>query len=214
MMFGAASLSDAELVAALLGTGSRGRGVLELAAHLLGQHGGLVGLVRASPSEVASTLGIGTTKAARLAAAAELGFRAFREPPSRGMAIRSSIDIDRAFRSRLAALDHEEVLVLGVDAKNRLSGVHTVGVGGVAECAVLPADVFRPLLRHGASGLVLLHNHPSGDPSPSPEDARFTERVAQASALVGLRFLDHVVIAAEGYYSFRDQALLPEEKTP
>lgn len=205
---GPEGLSDAELLAILLGTGTAGISVEVLATQLLGASSGLRGLARMGPGELAAAPGVGHGKACRVVAAFELGRRAIARPIPRGVMVTSSRSVVDAFRPRLAGLDAEHFLAIPLDAKNRALGELRLGLGGLLACPVTPADVFRALLRHAASGVVFVHNHPSGDPTPSAEDVSLTERLVRAGELIGIRVLDHVIIGAEGYYSFFDAGTL------
>ena len=211
---GADPLSDAELVAILLGTGTEGIPVPEVAASLLHHAGGLRGLVALSARELAEFPGVGPSKAARLLAAAELGLRAVGRPRERGAQLSSSEAVHAAYRARFLGVTVEEVLVVAVDARHRVLSERLVARGGLTACSVTPRDVFAPLIREAAPAFVLLHNHPSGDPAPSPEDGRWTEQMADLGERLGLRLLDHVIVADTGYFSFRDAGRLPpQEKT-
>ncbi|MCA9577061.1 MAG: DNA repair protein RadC [Polyangiales bacterium] len=206
---GAEVLSAEELVAVLLGTGSTREPVALLAARVLHELGGLDGLERTGPRELLRIRGLGPSKAARLGAALELGRRAATRRIPRGGQLLSSVDVDAALRPRLAASRVEEFLALPLDAKNRPTGELRIALGGRSSCPVDPAEVFRRLLREAASGVIFVHNHPSGEPSPSPEDMALTARLVDAGELLGIRVLDHIIIAAEGYFSFLDSGLMP-----
>ena len=129
-------------------------------------------------------------------------------PLSRGTQIISSRDVDRAYRARLSDLDHERFLAIALDAKSRPLREIEIARGGLSACAVSPADVFRALLREAAASVIVVHNHPSGEPRPSEEDVALTDRLARAGELIGIRVLDHVVIARGGYFSFLDAGLI------
>ncbi|MCA9531956.1 MAG: DNA repair protein RadC [Myxococcales bacterium] len=208
---GAGSLSDAELVAILCGTGTTREPVEVLAVRLLDRAGGLAGLERATVAELSQLAGVGPGKASRLVAAIELGRRALGTPIRRGEALGSSEAVDRALRPRLARAPVERFIALGLDARNRPIAEFVVSKGGRSSCPVEPADVFRELVRVSASAVIFVHNHPSGEPSPSLDDARLTERLRAAGVLLGVRVLDHVIIADRGYFSFRDAGLLGDE---
>lgn len=127
----------------------------------------------------------------------------------RTVVVKTSADVDRILRPTIATLDHERLMALVLDARGRVVAELVLGVGGLTGCAVSPRDAFRKLLTAatGAS-FVLVHNHPSGNPTPSVDDAALTERMAAAGALLGLPMLDHCIIAVEGYFSFADAGLL------
>jgi DNA repair protein RadC len=213
LMNGADALADAELLAVLLGTGTAGEPVSVLAARLLQKAGGLRNLDRLGVSALSEQSGIGTGKACRLRAALELGRRAAAVPLSRGRRITCSRDVDAAFRPRLGKAAQEHFLAVALDTKNRPIAEVEVAVGGLSACALRPADVFRVALRESAAALLLVHNHPSGDPSPSTEDVAFTRRLRRAGELVGVEVLDHIVIGEQGYFSFLDAGLLSAGET-
>ncbi len=193
---GVDGLGDAELVAIVLGTGSRGLPVGVLAQMLLDEHGGIPGLVRAGLGELSQRAGVGVAKGARIAAAIELGRRATLaaslDTPVR---LPTRAAVEAWARPRLATLDHEELWLLALDGHHGLRAARRVASGGIHGLHVAPRDPLRIALREAATGFVLVHNHPSGDPSPSEEDMTFTRAVAGAAAVVGVPLLDHVVVA-------------------
>lgn len=206
---GRESLSEAELLAILLGTGRRGESVELLATRILHEFGGLAGLERLGMGELLALSGLGPGKASRVVAAVELGRRVATTPLLRGARITSSRDVDAALRPRLARAETEQFLAIPVDARNRPLGELQIAVGGLSACPVSPGDVFRSLLREAASGVIFAHNHPSGDTHPSTEDLAITERLSAAGDLLGIRVLDHLIVGHEGYFSFLDAGLLP-----
>ncbi|MFT3927404.1 MAG: DNA repair protein RadC [Myxococcales bacterium] len=204
---GAESLSDGELIAILLGTGTRDEPVPALAEKLLLRAGGLRGLARAGGTELASLSGVGASKAARIVAAMELGRRISALPLVRGVRLASSEDVFRSFGPLLGQLRHEELWAVALDARQRVLSRVLLARGGVSGCALQPADVFRPLVREAASAVILVHNHPSGSCEPSSEDLGFTQRLAQVGELLGIFLLDHVIVSQEGYFSCLDSGL-------
>ncbi len=192
---GAAALADCELLAILLGTGSRGESATGLGARLA-QAYGIRGLSRCDPRELRKVPGIGTAKACQVVAAFELARRAARERvPAR---IRSAKDAIRYCAPLLAHLEQEHFLVLSLDAKRGVRG-HDLITRGLADSAsVHPREVFRAAIRSNASAIIVAHNHPSGDPTPSAEDRETTRALAQAGDVLGIPLLDHLVIAAHG----------------
>lgn len=204
------ALSDEELVAVLLGTGGGERSVKELAALVLDAVSGLDALAEATVDDLRTIRGIGLSKASRLVAAVELGRRVLTRPLPRGKRLLASRDVDAALRPRLARASVEHFLAIPLDAKNRPMGEIRIAIGGLSACPVHPSDVFRPLLQRSASGVVFVHNHPSGNPEPSPEDRALTVRLVRAGALLGVRVLDHVIIGHEGYFSFLDAGWMTE----
>ena len=202
-------LSNADLLALVLGTGSTGESVAELAKGLLEAAGGLEGLARLAPHGLATRRGLGPAKAARVAAALELGRRATLS----GMAVRTTLlssfdDVVSWARPRFASLDHEEVWLLGLDGRNALKAARRIAQGGQHGCALTTRDVLGPALRDAVSAIVLVHNHPSGDPSPSAEDVGMTRALARACHVVGVPLLDHVIVARGGASSLLELGAL------
>ncbi|MFM2420862.1 MAG: hypothetical protein RL385_5585 [Pseudomonadota bacterium] len=206
---GPRALHDEELLAVLLGTGTRDLPAPLLAQSMLSRAGGPQGLLRLGVAELAAQHGIGPGKATRIAAALELGRRASCHPLPRGARLSSSEDVFRAFGPELGSLLHEELWALAVDSRSRVISRCLLARGGLSACPVRPADVFRPLLREGAAGAVLIHNHPSGTAEPSADDLDLTTRIARAGELLGIRLLDHVIVTADGYFSCLDAGLHP-----
>jgi DNA repair protein RadC len=203
-------LGDAELVALVLGTGCRGVPVAVLAARMLDEFGGVGGLARAGVGELAGGSGMGAAKAARMAAAIELGRRAtFAASMGAAPKLPDRAAVEAWARPRLATLDHEELWVLALDARHGLRGARRVASGGIHGMHVTARDPLRYVLREAASAFVLVHNHPSGDPSPSDEDMSFTDAVARGAAAIGTPMLDHVVIARRRATSMLEVGLLP-----
>jgi len=204
---GAAPLSDAELLALLLRTGARGRAATQLARQLLAG-GGLSTLAQAAPGELAAIAGIGPAKAATLLAAFELARRLAATPLQRGERLGSPGDVHRHFHPRLRDAPTEQFHILLLDARHRVLRSVLTSQGTLTASLVHPREVFRPALREGAAALVLVHNHPSGDPTPSLEDREITRRLARAGVLLGIPVLDHVIVADRGYASLREQGEL------
>jgi DNA repair protein RadC len=205
LLFGAECLSDAELLALVLGTGPEGLSALTIAANLLEASGGLGGVGKMGGHGLAEQRGIGPAKAARVLATLELGRRAAEGALTELRESIASFDaVVKWARPKLAPLEHEEVWLLTLDGRNGLRSAIRVAQGGVHGCALTPRDVLRPAVRDSASAIILLHNHPSGDPSPSAEDLRMTAALAVACEVVGIELLDHVVVARGGATSLRD----------
>jgi DNA repair protein RadC len=202
-------LGDAELVALVLGTGRAGLPVGVLAALLLEEHGGVAGLARAGVGALAQRAGVGTAKGARLAAAVELGRRAILaatlDAPVR---LPDRMAVEQWAAPGLATLDHEELWILALDGHHGLRAARRVASGGIHGMHVAARDPLRIALREGASAFVLVHNHPSGDPAPSPEDVAFTRVVERAAGVVGTPLLDHVVVARRRASSMLELGLL------
>jgi DNA repair protein RadC len=204
LLRGVSGLSDADLLALVLGTGSEGESALGIAARLL--HGTTLGaLARLGGHDLSSRKGIGPAKATRILAALELGKRALAFALDERRDVVLSFDSVVAWaRPRLSTLEHEEVWLLTLDGRNGLLGATRIAQGGLHGCALTPRDVLRPAVRHGGSAIVLIHNHPSGDPNPSEEDLRMTRALSVACEVVGIELLDHVIVARGGATSLRE----------
>ena len=210
---GASSLTDAELIAIFLRTGTHERNVIDVAREVLGARGGLHALSRASVQElINSAKGIGPAKAAELAAVFEVGKRL-----ARGPAKRPKLDTPQAVYELLApemwALDRERLYALLVDTKHRLIWMEIVSVGSLNESIAHPREILRPALIHSAYGFILAHNHPSGDPAASDADRRLTRRIHEAADLLRINLIDHIIVGTpeEGrqpYFSFKENNLL------
>jgi len=204
---GVAALPEAELVALLLGPGSRGRPAAALAAAWLGQFAdatdptGLTGLLGATAEEVAALPGGGPGRHARLRAVREiahrLAARALR-PPRR---VQGPEDAWRHLAPLVGGSERERFGVLCLDRKHGVLRAEVVAVGSLDAVIVHPREVFRPAVRAGASAVVVAHNHPSGDPTPSPEDHALTRRLSEAGTLLGIPLLDHLVVGRAGFVS-------------
>jgi DNA repair protein RadC len=202
LRFGAHALGDAELIALLLGTGVRDHPVLAVAAELVQSIGGVASLSRASPHELSQIMGVGRARASRIAAAFELGRRAV-EIIHHRRTLGEAEDVYRCVAPRFAGVPQEVVLVIGVDVRNGLLDIVEIARGSIAHVEVHPREVFRPLIRMAAAGGVLVHNHPSGDPTPSRADRELTRRMREVGRMLGIPIIDHVII---GDGSFRSLA--------
>jgi DNA repair protein RadC len=202
---GCGALSDAELLALVLRTsGVPGVTSVERARALLAELGGLQGLNRATAAELAKQHGLGASSASAVIAALELGRRAACVRTDRGGVFRASADVFAHFRGRLAPLRTESFHVLLLDAKHRKLREVRISEGSLTASIVHPREVFAPAVRDSAAAMILVHNHPSGDPAPSPEDVELTRRLRQAGDIIGIRVLDHVIVGSEGHFSFVD----------
>lgn len=210
MCEGIAKVSDADLLAIVLGTGLSGCPVMQLAQMLIDRHGGLEGLARLGPSALAEHPGVGLAKALRVSAALEIGRRSFLRQVRPRPTVFSSATVAGWFTSRLGWKDHEELWVIGLDARNGMRAARRVAQGGLSGLTVLPRDVLRVALQDAAVGVILVHNHPSGDPTPSDDDKELTRRVVDAGRVVGVPLVDHVIVSSTGRYaSMLDLGILP-----
>ncbi|MBN2525525.1 MAG: DNA repair protein RadC [Deltaproteobacteria bacterium] len=210
---GVAYLGDAELVAILIGTGTRGLGSVALATQLLQHIGGVVGLNAQGLGSLCELPGMGIAKAARLLAAMELGARVIEKRNIKAGLNRftCSRDIFQRYHGRLSALRQEVFLAVGLNNKNEVLTEQVVAMGTVDECRVNPREVFRPMILEAVARVLLLHNHPSGDPTPSPDDVELTSRLAEVGILLGIPVLDHLVVGRNSYRSLRDMGLLTDK---
>ena len=204
---GASGLQDFELLSVLLGTGVRGQRVDALARALLETAGGLKALLREEPRELCRRVGIGPARAAQVAAALELGRRAQRSGESRPR-LRSAEEIYRYLAPSLTGLRREVFHVLCLSTRHVLLHDSRVAEGTVNLCPVDPREVFAPALSVRATALVLAHNHPSGDPTPSEDDVRLTHQLTEGAGILGMQLLDHLVIGDGAFVSFAEQRLL------
>jgi DNA repair protein RadC len=193
---GADELSESELLALVLRSGSRGKSAVDLGAGLLAEYGGLARLATARPEDLACFYGIGQAKATALVAAFHLG-RLVSGLPAEDAPIQGPEDVFRVSQARLAGEGEERVLVLVCDADDRLQGTEAVAVGSI-DCSALPVpEILNCVLRNKGRAFAIAHNHPSGDPSPSDADVLATRALASAAIVMGLRFLEHVVVAGD-----------------
>lgn len=196
------ALSDAELLALVLGErAGRRRSARELAERLIEDAGSLRGLGRLSVSELSRTRGIGPAAAIRVLASLALAHRYAAEDLEPGMSFRSSRDLFSYFHSKLRDRKREEFLAVLLDGKNRFLREVGISVGSLTASIVHPREVFLPAIRESAGAVVLVHNHPSGDPTPSPEDLEVTRRLVDAGEILGIRVLDHLIIGERSYTS-------------
>jgi len=205
---GPASLSDGELLAVLLGTGVRGENAAELARRLLEGWGSLAALLGASASELSRAHGIGPARAARLAAALELGRRYLEAPQDPRSTLAAPVDAARFFKARLLDLPHEVFCCLFLDTRHRLIRYEELFRGTIDGATVYPREVVKRALAHNASAVILGHNHPSGVSEPSEADRSITLKLAKALALVEIRLLDHVVVSRGGHVSLAERGWL------
>jgi DNA repair protein RadC len=204
---GESALSTAELLAIILRTGVGGENVLNMAARLLTAYGGLLGLARASFAELEGEKGLGKAKVSQIKAALELGRRLLVEAPEERVAIRSPADVAQLLMAELAAMEQEHFQVLYLDTRNRVLGTDTLYIGSLNTSHIRVAEVFREAVKRNCAALIVAHNHPSGDPSPSPEDVAVTRQLIEAGQLLDIELLDHLVIGHQRFVSLRERGL-------
>ncbi|MEM7345956.1 MAG: DNA repair protein RadC [Chloroflexota bacterium] len=205
--YGAAALSNAELLAILLRVGTQGENAVALGTRLLTRFDGLAGLSKASFHEISGIKGVGLAKTAQIKAALELGRRLLLTSPDQRPQITSPADAANLLMLEMSHLEQEHLRVLLLDTKNGVLASPTVYVGNVNSSIVRVAEVFREAVRNNATGLIIAHNHPSGDPTPSPEDIQMTRAVVDAGTLLGIEVLDHLIIGHHRYISLKERGL-------
>ncbi len=200
---GAGVLSSAELVAIILNTGTVGESVLPLSHRILSENGGLGGLMRLEHADLAAIPGIGKAKAAKLKAALEMGRRLTTIIEDDKPQIGSPEDIVRLYGIEMASLDREELRVVLLNTKHHVLSSFTVATGTVNSANVRMAEVFTPAVKRNSPYIVLVHNHPTGDPTPSSADVQFTHEVVRAAELLDIGVLDHVIIGQGRHASLK-----------
>lgn len=204
---GPSALSEAELLAILLRTGSQGESVVDLSTRLLKTYGGLVGLSRVSFAELCDIHGLGEAKACQLKAALEMGRRLLLAQPEERLQVRQPSDLAPLLLLEMAPLDHEVLRVVLLNTKNQVIKFSDVYHGSLNSSLVRVGEVFKEAVRVNAAAMIVAHNHPSGDPTPSPEDARVTEQIVAAGKLLEIEVLDHLVIGERTWVSLREKRL-------
>jgi DNA repair protein RadC len=204
---GPEGLTKAELLAILLRVGVEGMNSVELGEHILQELGGLRGIQRASFAEVCNIRGLGPAKAAQLKAAIELGRRLNLETSDVSGAISSPADAAELVRYEMQGLVQEQLWVILLDTRNRKMWIDKVYTGSLNSSMVRVAELFRAAIQRSAASIILVHNHPSGDPSPSPEDAALTRSAVQAGKLMDIEVLDHLVIGHGMFVSLKEKGL-------
>jgi DNA repair protein RadC len=205
---GADALADAELLALQLGSGRRGKTAVDVAHEMLAAYGSLAGVAAREVTELARRPGIGRAKAARLASAFELTRRLRARTPGVRIVLSSPAEVYAAFGPLMEDLRQEVFRLALLDAKNGLLRDLVISEGTLSASLVHPREVFRPAIVEAAASIILLHNHPSGDPEPSREDVRLTRQLVECSRLMDLRIHDHVVIGRGRYVSFAEKGMI------
>lgn len=203
---GGGALSSAELIAVLFGCGSRAASALDLGEALVGRFG-LAGLACSSLEELSLVPGIGPAKALQVKAALELGRRSLAPPTTLPPRIDGPADVFRLLSPEMAHLEQEHLRVLMLNVKHEVTAVHEVYKGSLSTSPVRVAEVFREPIRRNSAAVILVHNHPSGDPTPSAADAQVTRQLVEAGRLLDLAVLDHIIVGRRGYASLRERGL-------
>jgi DNA repair protein RadC len=205
--YGAAALSDAELLAILLRVGVAGTNVVQLSQQLLVERGGWPGLLRIDYRELCHRHGIGEAKAATLKAALEIGRRLLLTEHEQRFQIKSPTDVASLLMLEMSHLEQEHLRTVLLDTKNRVQTISTVYIGSLNASLIRVGEVFKEAVRRNSAALVVVHNHPSGDPTPSPEDVLVTREIISAGKLLDVDVLDHLVIGHGRFVSMRERGL-------
>lgn len=208
LKYGPEALSEVELIALLLRSGTAASSALDLGALLLAHFEGVRGLMQASVQELQAVKGIGPAKATEIKAALELGRRVAMAPPAERPVIRTPDDVRALVMEEYRHLDREHFGVLLLNTKHQVLADERISVGTLNSSNVHPREVFKNAIRRSAAALVLVHNHPSGDPTPSRQDIELTGRLVEAGSIIGIEILDHVIIGDNKYISFRAEGLM------
>jgi DNA repair protein RadC len=208
LRLGAAALSDAELIALLVRTGTGKRSALDIAHEILRNGKNLRGIAGKSPAELMRLIGIGVAKAVELSAAFELGRRVQGSAEDERRVVKSPEDVLRLMQPRMRDLSQELFYVMVLDAKNSVREVLEISRGTLNASLVHPREVFKAAIDHRAASIIVVHNHPSGNPEPSREDVEITAQLADAGRIVGIPLHDHLILAGDRYTSFAERGLL------
>jgi DNA repair protein RadC len=201
---GPASLSNSELLAIILRTGTASENVLGLAARVLTRFGGLAGLARASFGELCAERGVGQAKAAQLKAALELGQRLVSTQPEERAVVRSPQDIANLLMAEMGLLEQEQLRVVLLNTKNQVISMPEIYRGSVSTSLIRTSEVFREAVRENCPAIIVVHNHPSGDPDPSPEDIEVTQRIVETGKVLDIEVLDRMIIGQQRYVSLKE----------
>jgi DNA repair protein RadC len=204
---GPQSLTTAELLAILLRVGMAGETAVQVGQRLLQTFGGISGIHRASFDELRNQKGIKLAKAAQIKAAIELGRRLVLESPDERPVVHTPADAAELVQYEMSALEQEELRVLLLDTRNHVQHIETVYRGSVNSSQVRVAEIFKAAIRRNAPNLIIIHNHPSGDPTPSPDDIAITRAVIQAGDLLDVKLLDHIIVGRGKFVSLKERGL-------
>ena len=204
---GPGAVSTAELLAIILRTGGNGENVLRLAERLLLKFGSIPGLARATIPELMSVKGIGQAKAVEIKAALEIGRRLMASAPEERPRVSSPADAANLLMSEMMFLEQEHLRLVLLDTRNRVLGTPNIYIGSLNTSVIRIGELFRAAIKANAAAFIVAHNHPSGDPSPSPEDINVTRQLVAAGKLLDMEVLDHIVIGHQRYVSLKERGL-------
>jgi DNA repair protein RadC len=204
---GERAVSTAELIAIIIRVGVAGENVVRLSERILAFFGGLPGLARASVAELETVNGIGTAKAVQVKAALELGRRLMASAPEERSKVTSPGDAANLLIPEMALLEQEHLRLVLLDTRNHVLSTPTIYIGSLNTSVVRVGELFRAAIKENAAAIIVAHNHPSGDPSPSPEDVHVTRQIVKAGQLLDIEVLDHVIIGGQRYVSLKERGL-------
>jgi DNA repair protein RadC len=204
---GAGALNNAELLAIILRVGTKDENVIRLAQRLLASYGGLAGLHRMSFTDLVAVKGLGLAKAAQLKAAFELGRRLTIAVPEERYVVKSPEDAAKLLMLEMGSLEQEHLKAIILNTKNQVLKIHPIYVGSLNSASVRVGELFREAIRLNAAAIIVAHNHPSGDPTPSPEDVSVTRQMVEAGKLLNVDVLDHLVICQARFVSLKERGL-------
>ncbi len=204
---GAQSLSDPELLAIVLRSGTPGTNVIDMSTQLIRQYQGLPAMAQASMEDLCSHHGVGEAKAAQILAAIEIGRRIILAAPEARPQVRSANDVAQLLMAELAYADQEHVKVVLIDTRNYVISMPTIYKGSLNTAHIRIGELFKEAIRRNAAALIVAHNHPSGDPTPSPEDITLTRQIVDAGKLLNIQVLDHLVLGHQRWVSLKEKGL-------
>ena len=205
--YGAGALASSELIAILLRVGTEGESVLHVAQRLLSKYGGLPGLARASFDELCQEKALGPAKVTQIKAALKLGKRLLVSSPLDRPQVRSPAEAAELLMAEMGLLEQEQLRTILLDTRNTVIGIPIIYQGSLNSAAVRVGEMFRHAIKANAAAMIVAHNHPSGDPAPSPEDVRVTRSIVEAGKLLDIDVLDHVVIGHQRFVSMKERGL-------
>ncbi|MCX6013179.1 MAG: DNA repair protein RadC [Chloroflexi bacterium] len=206
--YGSSSLSNSELLAIILRSGSRSSSAIELASRLLSKYNGLAGLTKASIIEMQEENGIGEVKAIELKAVLELGRRLHSLQPDERPVVKSPDDVAYLLLAEMSYLDQEHLKVVLLNTKNQVTSISEIYKGSVNTSYVRISEVFRNAIKDNCPAIIIVHNHPSGDPTPSEEDIKITGQIVEAGKLLNIEVLDHIIIGQQKYISLKQKGII------
>ena len=206
--FGPEALSAQELLALVIGRGIPNKSVMNIAQELLAKFGNVKAIGQATIEELSQIKGIGLAKAAQIKACFELGKRENLEPELKNFDVKNPEGVVKAIRASIQDKAKEHFKLILLNPRNKIIGISTISIGTLNASLVHPREVFKDAIVHSAASVVLAHNHPSGDPEPSEDDIAITKRLIEAGKILGIEVMDHIIIAKNGFFSFKERGLV------